>query len=223
MASKRCVIDGCIRPRIARGWCTRHYQRWRNTGDPLGGGDKTVPNRHEVFDTDTGLLVITRSDGSEHYSLYDLIDHDLVAAHQWYLSHGYVVRNIQGGRAMRGLVHLHRAVLGIERLDPQRVDHISGDRLDNRKINLRIADARLNAQNQAVINELGSSRYRGVCWDEARGQWKAYTRIDGRMHNVGRFATEEIAGLAIIAYRAAHDIEPGYPQRHPGTPSEAKS
>jgi len=31
----RCTIEGCERPQVARSWCGRHYQRWRNHGDPL--------------------------------------------------------------------------------------------------------------------------------------------------------------------------------------------
>lgn len=29
-----CSIDGCGAKPIARGWCSRHWQRWRNHGDP---------------------------------------------------------------------------------------------------------------------------------------------------------------------------------------------
>lgn len=31
---KTCSIDGCGRPVLARGWCSKHYQRWINNGDP---------------------------------------------------------------------------------------------------------------------------------------------------------------------------------------------
>ena len=31
----RCSIKGCERNLVARGWCGRHYQRWRTYGDPL--------------------------------------------------------------------------------------------------------------------------------------------------------------------------------------------
>jgi hypothetical protein len=29
-----CTIPDCGRPKIARGWCIRHYSRWKNHGDP---------------------------------------------------------------------------------------------------------------------------------------------------------------------------------------------
>lgn len=30
----KCSIENCERDSIARGWCDKHYQRWRNNGDP---------------------------------------------------------------------------------------------------------------------------------------------------------------------------------------------
>lgn len=34
----RCSIDGCDKPMLARGWCSKHWTRWQRHGDPLGGG-----------------------------------------------------------------------------------------------------------------------------------------------------------------------------------------
>ena len=32
---KVCSLERCRRKAIARGWCTKHYQRWKSTGDPV--------------------------------------------------------------------------------------------------------------------------------------------------------------------------------------------
>lgn len=34
MAKATCSIDGCSNPVLSRTWCAKHYQRWRNHGDP---------------------------------------------------------------------------------------------------------------------------------------------------------------------------------------------
>jgi hypothetical protein len=30
-----CTIDGCVKLIKGRGWCSKHYDRWRKHGDPL--------------------------------------------------------------------------------------------------------------------------------------------------------------------------------------------
>jgi recombination endonuclease VII len=35
MAKATCKIDGCEEPAAGRGWCSMHYQRFQNNGDPL--------------------------------------------------------------------------------------------------------------------------------------------------------------------------------------------
>lgn len=35
MSDRTCSVDGCDRPVLARGWCGKHYQRWKANGDPL--------------------------------------------------------------------------------------------------------------------------------------------------------------------------------------------
>lgn len=38
-----CAVDGCDRDVVARGWCRRHYARWRTTGDVGPAGLKYRP------------------------------------------------------------------------------------------------------------------------------------------------------------------------------------
>lgn len=35
MPDSTCVIDGCSNPKLARGWCRKHYRRWQNHGSPV--------------------------------------------------------------------------------------------------------------------------------------------------------------------------------------------
>ena len=38
-----CSIDGCDGRVVARGWCGKHYQRWKTHGDPLNAGPVVYP------------------------------------------------------------------------------------------------------------------------------------------------------------------------------------
>lgn len=34
MSGDLCSVDGCVRQRVCRGWCGKHYQRWKTHGNP---------------------------------------------------------------------------------------------------------------------------------------------------------------------------------------------
>lgn len=36
--AKICAVEGCGKPTYCRGWCPKHYFRWKKNGDPLIGG-----------------------------------------------------------------------------------------------------------------------------------------------------------------------------------------
>lgn len=75
------------------------------------------------------------------------------------------------------------------------VDHINGNRTDNRLGNLRHATRAQNLRNSGSRG--GSSRYCGVCWDRARGKWVANCYDDtGRNRHLGRYDDESRAALA---------------------------
>lgn len=42
MTKATCSIDGCQKPAVGRGWCARHWYRWKTHGDPLGGGPSHI-------------------------------------------------------------------------------------------------------------------------------------------------------------------------------------
>lgn len=46
MMSRECSVDGCVRPHLARGWCSSHYSRARRSG-----GDPGTSDFRTAFDT----------------------------------------------------------------------------------------------------------------------------------------------------------------------------
>lgn len=134
-------------------------------------------------------------------TLIDEADQDLVA-HHWYVNGaGYA-----GRTAHKKSVFMHRIVLAriLEReLAPGEVcDHINGDILDNRRVNLRLATVRQNAQNQSIRAD-NTSGYKGVS-QQQNGRWRATICIDGRNKHLGYFATAEEASTAYVNAAQQH-------------------
>jgi hypothetical protein len=78
------------------------------------------------------------------------------------------------------------------------IDHIDGDKTNNRIANLREVTKQVNAQNLKgphVGNETG---FLGVTPDKKAGGFKAIISHGGRRHWIGRFATPEEAHAAYV-------------------------
>jgi hypothetical protein len=75
------------------------------------------------------------------------------------------------------------------------VDHINGNRLDNRKLNLRVVNAKQNAQNSRPRKN-SSSKYKGVCKDKKLNKWQAQIKINGKSMYLGSYVEEKEAAVA---------------------------
>lgn len=85
----------------------------------------------------------------------------------------------------------------------QEIDHINGDRSDNRLRNLREATPSQNQANKAMRRD-NASGVKGVTWDKARGKWKAMISVNCKTINLGRFDDIEAAATAYAAAASAH-------------------
>lgn len=104
-------------------------------------------------------------------------------------SNGYYEARIDNNR-----VHLHRmAWLYVTGEHPQgQIDHINGDRSDNRFCNLRVATNGQNQQN-ARLKKTNKSGYKGVYWHSINKAWVACICIDRKSKYLGSFKTPEEA------------------------------
>lgn len=110
------------------------------------------------------------------YHKIDDIDRHLLSKHNWYVSNaGYAVATDYTD--YQKTIILHRIIMnapkGVE------VDHINHDRLDNRRINLRLVSHKKNSQHRKFVLEAAGVRQR------PSGKWEA--RYGGK--TLGTFLT----------------------------------
>jgi hypothetical protein len=84
---------------------------------------------------------------------------------------------------------------------PLDIDHINGDRADNRISNLRLATPAQNAKNQPK-KQGTTSTYKGVSWYKRHRKWQAQIRVDGQSIYLGYYNNELDAHLAYCAAAA---------------------
>jgi hypothetical protein len=75
------------------------------------------------------------------------------------------------------------------------IDHINGDRADNRLSNLRLASKSQNGSNRGVqLNN--STGYKGVSYYKRDGSWSASIHLDGKKRHLGYYKSPEEAHTA---------------------------
>ena len=126
----------------------------------------------------------------------------------WHLStNGYAIRWTSRRSGRRRVVMMHREVLALpdEAYLDRETDHVNRNKLDNRRMNLRLVTHQENQQNHSPAGRAGStSRFRGVYWDANDRCWRAQIRVRGRKISLGSFADEVEAGDAARSARAEH-------------------
>lgn len=75
------------------------------------------------------------------------------------------------------------------------VDHINGERQDNRVENLRWASGSSNTRNREVCRT-AKSKFNGVTAHQPSGKWQASAWLNGKNKYIGLFAAEIEAALA---------------------------
>ena len=140
--------------------------------------------------------------GQGQFTIFDDDDFDLVMQFKWSLSRkGYaqarVPAKLKSKYNVKG-IHLQRLLLWDKAQDGWIVDHINGNKLDNRRENLRLVTMSQSNMNRGLIHferrQSIFSKYKGVWWD--RNKWRAAITVAGKKIYLGRFFDENEAALA---------------------------
>jgi hypothetical protein len=89
------------------------------------------------------------------------------------------------------------------------IDHINGNRSDNRIANLRSVSKSENAKN-VRLSRLNTSGHVGVTWCRQRNMWRAHVTHKGKVYRLGRFDRLQDA----ISARKAMQVKLGFSDRH---------
>ncbi len=122
-------------------------------------------------------------------------DEDFEFLNQWKWSYnkGYASRGITLQCGKYGRIMMHRVINKTpEGLD---TDHANGNRLDNRKSNLRTATRGENCTNRP-IQKNNTSGFKGVSWHKYQKRWVAYVIKNKKTIHIGYFSSKEDAALA---------------------------
>lgn len=123
-------------------------------------------------------------------SFFDLEDYDKIKEYTWCRRHeGYAgcTRKENGKSKM---YNAYRIIMGVEDSKLE-VDHINGDKWDNRKCNLRIVTHADNTKNRKLSSR-NKSGYTGVR-QVKNGNWTASIRCNGNDIWLGSYKTKEEA------------------------------
>lgn len=110
------------------------------------------------------------------------------------------------GRVLKVMVYAHRVAWAIHHgIWPDgQIDHINGDRTDNRICNLRDVT---QAQNLKNVKKIGPNKFKGVT--RTPSAWVARIRANGKIQHLGSFRCETAAAIAYDLASIEHHGEHG--------------
>jgi hypothetical protein len=178
---RKCSVDGCNREYLAKNLCSRHYNRLRKYGNPLGEYIKPTDEERfwaKVNKTDSCWLWTGKPDAHGYGQFQSKIS---FYAHVYsYKLHGNNVPN------------------GYE------VDHKCWTPLCVNPEHLQAVTHAHNGQNRTGLAANNVSGYRGVYWANHAKKWVAQATINNKTKKIGYYDSAEEAGLAASKFRKTH-------------------
>ena len=180
------ILSCAVRNR--RGKILWHYRcSCGNEGNAYGydirnGHTKTCgrcnSNTYEYLD-DYGIISVTLANGVTFIADND--DENLIKRYKWFIGgNGYVVTNVNGKRK-----YLHKMIMGMD--GSTIVDHIDRCKLDNRRINLRIANKSLNAANAKLRCDNFITGHKNIKFNKRYNNYTVRVMRDGVTHYGGTY------------------------------------
>ncbi len=118
-------------------------------------------------------------------------------------SDGYKVVGVDGKQ-----IRVHRLLYAEHVQGPlapwHEIDHIDGDRQNNRIENLRRSDRTANSQNQRKCHKDAATGLLGVYWSNTRHHWYSCIHVNGKQKYLGSFSSPEKAHDSYVNAKRQH-------------------
>ncbi len=168
-----CKIEGCENKVKTRGWCVKHYTRWRRHGDPN--------------------IVLKERHGYYYHALYGVWCHVKSRCY----SPGNKDYKDYGGRGIKVCDEWMSPIVFIEWALPLWKKGLEIDRRDNdgdyNPENCHFITHKENVHNQRLLRITNTSGYRGV--NRQQGKWRSRIVINGKQKHLGYFDSPRLAAL----------------------------
>ena len=185
---KKCSVSGCKQKHKGHGYCQRHLMQIKKYGEIKGAPSVSRRSPNQFIIVGDSCSIVIRNIWGEVIgaALIDADDYERCKDIKWAMhNNGYVRANIWRK-------YLHRWIAG---QDGMEIDHINGNKLDNRKANLRTCSSLQNNMNSRLRKD-NKSGYKGVYWNKQRQKWHATVKAQGKRQHLGFYENKSEAATA---------------------------
>lgn len=144
---------------------------------------KELESHIEVFDNKGNKTLIDKNLKDEILKVY------------WFVEPNGYVKSVTGRKHKTALT-LHKFVLDCNKVKVPKgfdIDHINGNKSDNRFCNLRVASRSQNNINRNNISKNSTSGFTGVSYRKAKDDYRAYITYKGKQISLGIYKNKEEA------------------------------
>ena len=132
--------------------------------------------------------------GNRKITIINDADYSIVGDKIWLMdSKGYVYQGKRKGKRL----FLHQFIMGDYPKGFTQIDHINGNKADNRRSNLRFCNNRENHLNLRAYKN-NKSGFKGVQWHKQGKKWQARIYLDKKAYYLGLYDTAEEASKAYM-------------------------